>query len=943
MAGPEQDAEVRREWHKPSPAAPSLPRLGWAALPVVLAFAAVLVSWALGPGPRRESMSLLMALQVVSLLAGLLVVHLAAASFRLSGSMGALWLGCGALFWSCTGLVAVLVGHDDPNRIVGLHNRLAWLSGACHLAGVVVSTRRRCPVRRRVWTAALWYVAVFTAIALIVWGARAGLLPAFFVEGEGGTPIRQVVLASTVLMFALAAALLAGRPALHSSPFRRWYSLALALAAVGFLALLLQTRLGSVVNWLGRGIQVMAGLYLLVAAAVGVRESLAVVLLDDASLREAEHRYRVMVDSSPDAIIVHQDGRIVYANSAALRLCSGRAADVLGREILDLVHVEDRAMCAARMRHLDEGGGLPAYELRLLRGDGTVIHVEATGSSVMFGAGRAGQMILRDVSERRRAEDVLRRSESRLALLSRTAARLLASPDPQDVLPDLCREVMERLDCQAFFNSLVEPGTNRLRLKAWAGLSQEQAQRLGQIDEAQCACLRHGRQEMFATPVPLSCEGHAGLRAAGIQVCCCHRLMGQTRCLGALSFARRTARPFAREEVEVMNVVADQVATAFQRMQARRELCEANARLLEADRRKNEFLAVLSHELRNPLAPITNSLRVLERAEPGSEVASRAGQVIARQVEQLSRLVGDLLDVTRITRNKISLNLEALDLNEVVQRAADDNRFLFEHAGLALEVRLWPQALRVRGDRTRLTQVVGNLLHNAAKFSMAGGRTRVVLSVAEGQARVCVEDDGVGMSATTMSSLFVPFAQAEQTLDRSSGGLGLGLSLVKSLLEMHGGAVHAHSAGLGHGSQFTVELPLHETAAPVVVPMVALPSTRRRVLIIEDNLDSAESLRAVLEMEQHEVAVAHNGPDGLAEARRFRPEVVLCDIGLPGMDGYDVARAFRADEQLRQAFLVALSGYAAPEDLARASAAGFHRHMAKPPHMETLSELLAST
>jgi PAS domain S-box-containing protein len=376
---------------------------------------------------------------------------------------------------------------------------------------------------------------------------------------------------------------------------------------------------------------------------------------------------------------------------------------------------------------------------------------------------------------------------------------------------------------------------------------------------------------------------------------------------------------------------------------AEEALRHANTQLAEADLRKNEFLAVLSHELRNPLTPITNSLYVLDHAPPGGEQATRAKEVIARQVSQLSHLVNDLLDVTRITSNKIHLNKERLDLNEVARRAVEDNRSLFQTAGVALELKAAPGPLPVLADRTRIAQIIGNLLQNAAKFAHRGGSTSVSLSTAGSEGTVRVVDDGVGMAPEILGRLFQPFMQADQTLDRSKGGLGLGLALVKGLVELHGGRISAHSEGYGKGTEFLVRLPLHTevvlTTSPLPSPVARSP---RRILIIEDNVDAADSLREALEFGGDQVEVAHNGPDGLASARVFLPEVILCDIGLPGMDGYEVARVFRSDAVFKTTSLVALSGYALPEDVRRASEAGFDRHLAKPPSLEMLQELLES-
>jgi two-component system CheB/CheR fusion protein len=366
--------------------------------------------------------------------------------------------------------------------------------------------------------------------------------------------------------------------------------------------------------------------------------------------------------------------------------------------------------------------------------------------------------------------------------------------------------------------------------------------------------------------------------------------------------------------------------------------------LAEADRNKNHFLAVLSHELRNPLAPITNSLYILDHAVPGGEQALRAQAVIGRQVGQLARLVDDLLHATRIARNKLTLQPQRLELAELVRRAMEDHRPLFESNEVRLELVPAPKPVLVHADRNRLAQIVGNLLQNAAKFTGPGGRTRVSVDSDAKRAVVRVADTGVGMDDDVLARLFQPFAQADATLDRSKGGLGLGLALVRGLVELHGGTISAHSAGLGHGAEFVVRLPLaveEVTADSSGRSRRLAAGGRRRVLVIEDNFDAADSLREALEFSEHEVEVAYSGPTGIAKARTFKPEIVFCDIGLPGMDGFDVARAFRTDDALKDAYLVALSGCVLPEDVRHASEAGFDQHLAKPPDLDCLEQTLA--
>jgi two-component system CheB/CheR fusion protein len=405
---------------------------------------------------------------------------------------------------------------------------------------------------------------------------------------------------------------------------------------------------------------------------------------------------------------------------------------------------------------------------------------------------------------------------------------------------------------------------------------------------------------------------------------------GRVRVYGRDVTARRQAERQVKDQGELLETIV-------------KELQVANQRLREDDQRKNEFLAMLSHELRNPLAPIRNSLYVLDRAEQGSAQAKRAQATIDRQTAHLTRLVDDLLDITRISKGKIQLRKQVVDLSDLVRRTVDDHRSVFAADGLGLEVAVPDAALWVDGDATRLAQVLGNLLHNAAKFSDRDGHTSVSLAKEQNMAVVSVRDTGVGLSREIVPRIFEPFTQADTTLDRTRGGLGLGLALVKGLVDLHGGSVRVESEGLGQGSEFTIRLPLLELApGREAAPSAGRATGARRVLVIEDNLDAAESLREVLEFGGHAVAIANSGRDGIEQSRTFRPDMILCDIGLPGMDGYEVARRLRAEESLASAYLVALTGYALPEDLAKAKEAGFDEHIAKPASLERIEQILAN-
>jgi len=372
-----------------------------------------------------------------------------------------------------------------------------------------------------------------------------------------------------------------------------------------------------------------------------------------------------------------------------------------------------------------------------------------------------------------------------------------------------------------------------------------------------------------------------------------------------------------------------------------------NARLYrdaqEADRRKNEFLSMLAHELRNPLAPIRNAVQILRLRSPGEPELQDVRDMIDRQVRQLIRLVDDLLDVSRITRGKIRLQAEPVDLTAVVQRAVETSRPLIDVRRHALTVSLPDQPLRVQGDPVRLAQVLGNLLNNAAKYTEDEGKIWLTVERANGEAVCRVRDTGLGIPPDMLASVFDLFTQVDQALDRSQGGLGIGLTLVKQLVELHAGRVQAHSAGLNQGSEFVVRLPALAEESPRGVSANGAPPPADvppcRVLVVDDNVDGAESLAVLLRLGGHDVRVCHDGPAGLALADEFRPGLVFLDIGLPGLDGYEVARRLRAQLGPDGIVLVALTGYGQEEDVLRARQAGFDHHLVKPADPAALTAL----
>jgi signal transduction histidine kinase len=371
---------------------------------------------------------------------------------------------------------------------------------------------------------------------------------------------------------------------------------------------------------------------------------------------------------------------------------------------------------------------------------------------------------------------------------------------------------------------------------------------------------------------------------------------------------------------------------------------KAEEALRESDRRKDEFLAMLAHELRNPLAPIRNAVQVLRYKGDDPVAVEQMRQMVDRQVQHVARIVDDLLDVSRIRRGKIRVRRERLDLTRLTRLNVEDNSEAFEHAGVALRMELPAGPVWVQGDATRLAQVLDNLLNNAAKFTERGGEVTVTLGTEEerGTAVLSVRDTGIGMDPELLARLFEPFSQADRTLDRSMGGLGLGLALVKGLIALHGGEVEATSEGAGRGAKFTLRLPMEKELEALEEKTVkqGLEQKHLRVLIVEDNRDSAESLRVLLELFGHEVSLAYSGPEGVEAAKQSHPDVVVCDIGLPGMDGFAVAEALRHEPETAEARLIAVTGYGREEDRRRAFEAGFDEHLVKPVDPEKLLEQL---
>lgn len=374
---------------------------------------------------------------------------------------------------------------------------------------------------------------------------------------------------------------------------------------------------------------------------------------------------------------------------------------------------------------------------------------------------------------------------------------------------------------------------------------------------------------------------------------------------------------------------------------------EVERELREADQRKNEFLAVLSHELRNPLAPLRNGLEILRLTNGTGEVADKARVMMARQLEQMVHLIDDLLEVSRISRGKIELKRAPIDLTSAIQHALEVSKPLIDAAGHTLSIDVPPGPLTVHADLTRLAQVLGNLLNNAAKYTNPGGRIQLSVQRGRDHVGISVRDNGIGIPVAMLPKIFDMFAQLDNSLQRTQGGLGIGLSIAKQLVEMHGGTLEARSEGPGMGSEFIVTLPLHATspgASDEAALGEATASEERslRILVADDNKDAAASLAMVLEMKGHEVRTAHDGLEAVQVAASFQPDVAVLDIGMPRLDGYEVCKQIREQPHGRNMLIIALTGWGQSEDKIRSQDAGFDEHLVKPANVSEIEELLRS-
>ena len=650
-------------------------------------------------------------------------------------------------------------------------------------------------------------------------------------------------------------------------------------------------------------------------------------------------------DLTPIALTITSavTGRLVEVNEQFLRATGYARADVIGKTPVELGLWITPDQHGRGLPILQRGDTVVDEPVRFRMRDGTERDCLVSARRIEFDGQPAIMSVVLDVTDRRRAERRVS-AESAVSGILATATRVDAALSA--VLRALATELRMNvadvwmpdadgadLRCADVY---VDPAddalatfvtrTRALRLPPGIGLP-------GRV-------WRNRNAEWLETiPDDSSFPRAAAARTSGLRSAVACPIVSADACLGVIELFSRTPLATDPQLLVTLAVLGAQIGQFLLRMRSEEAL-------RDADRRKDEFLATLAHELRNPLAPIRASLQVLRTAPHDSGRVETTCSVMERQVDHMVRLIDDLLDVSRITHGQLALRFERIALTTVVGSAVETLRPMLDAAEQILAVTLPGEAVWLDADPVRLAQALGNLIGNASKYSPRGARIAVDALVDGGSVAIRVRDPGLGIAPEMLPRVFDLFTRAAGPQEQASGGLGIGLSLVRRLVEMHGGTVTAASEGPGRGSEFTVSLPLAAPPPPVEtrpVPDESASGGRRRILVVDDNRDAAETLQMLLGLWGHEVAIAHDGIEAVEQAAAFRPDVVLLDIGLPRMNGYDACRAIRAQAIGKTAVVVAVTGWGQEQDRRRSADAGFDAHLVKPVDERLLREVVART
>ncbi|TCS38026.1 PAS/PAC sensor hybrid histidine kinase [Paucimonas lemoignei] len=626
-------------------------------------------------------------------------------------------------------------------------------------------------------------------------------------------------------------------------------------------------------------------------------------LAEEARLR-TEFQFKAIVDSNVIGILQYRyDGTLVNVNDAFLRMLGYSREDVErnGLSWRELTPPEWADADRRSMDSLQSRGSAEAYEKEYFRKDGSRLPVYV-GAANFHDAKEEGIAYVLDISESKKAQLALKESEVQF--------RTLAENIPQLAW-------MANSDGQIFWYNN--------RWFEYTGTTLEETQGWGWEKVHHPDFVEAVKAKYYDDIVKqqIAWEDLFPLRGKN----------------GEYRWFLSRAVPIRDRNGQIVRWFGTNTDITIQR--------EAEEALELANRRKDEFLAMLAHELRNPLAPISTAAELLKMVSSEENIVKKYSEIIARQVRHMTELVDDLLDVSRVTRGLVSIEKDELSIKEVINSAIEQSRPLIESRNHALSIHLAPNNAAVLGDRTRLIQVLTNLLNNAAKYTPMGGHIALSMEVKETHVCISVADDGIGMDSELLPHVFDLFTQAERTPDRSQGGLGLGLALVRSIMTLHGGSVTARSAGPGKGSVFALSLPIlrKEQEAADEFPAAATeshPSRPLNILIVDDNADAAVSLEALLEEQGHVVTVRENAQSALEEAKHLRPEALILDIGLPDMDGYELSRRLHGLSETKDAMYIALTGYGQAHDKILAKAAGFQHYFVKPVDMTSLRRVLSA-
>jgi len=666
------------------------------------------------------------------------------------------------------------------------------------------------------------------------------------------------------------------------------------------------------------------------------------------ALRESEERYRRILETAGEGIwILDAEDRVVFCNNQMAEMMGYTVDEIVGKSVFKFMDEEGQTIAAPRMTRCRQGIR-ERYDNKFRRRDGTELWAIVSAAPIMDKEGRyAGVLGMHiDITDRKQAE----KAEHFLAEASKVLA---SSLDYETTLVSVARLAVSGLADWCVIDIVHEAGAIHREVTAHRDLAREglthELKRYPPVLDSEdlvAKVLRSGEPEIYSEVSPTLLEAVARdaehlriIQALDPRSLMVVPLIAHNRTLGAITLvAAETGRRYSTSDLNLASDLAGRAALALNSARLHREIQEASLR-------KDEFLAMLAHELRNPLAPISNSLKLIQLRGTNDVNLRHSIDIIDRQVRHMTRLVNDLLEVSRITRGKVTLQKVLLELQPIVTQVVETSRPFIEARRHELSVSLPKEPIQLVADPVRIEQIIVNLLNNAAKYTEPGGHIWLSCAQEGGEVVLRVKDTGIGIPPEMLGRIFDLFTQVDQSLARSQGGLGIGLTLVRSLVEMHDGSVSAYSAGPGQGSEFVVRLPTFPRTLPTEANEINITeqsTTRRRlrILVVDDNVDAATTLGELLELLGHEVRVVYDGQAAIELAPAYRPDVVLLDIGLPGMNGFVVARRLREESHLSQAVIVALTGYGQEEDRPQFQEAGFDYHFTKPITLMALKQVL---